>query len=246
MKKLIVSIFALSLMWACKGNNETNTDQNDEVNLQSNVSEKQGEWQYLFDGSGADGWRAYGSEDGLPDGWTIEDQSLKSLGQGGDIGGDIVYGAKEFGEFELELEWKISEKGNSGIFYHVVEDEKYPAPYFTGPEFQILDQIGHPLEPSQSIGADYGMYSPEYNVEDIKKVGEWNTSRIRYTKDKVTYWLNEKKTVKFDPSSEDWERRKTEGKWKDYPAYGKAKKGLIGLQDHGSEIWFKNIRIREL
>jgi hypothetical protein len=246
MKKVVLSFVALTLIIACKNNNNNKTAMESEENQQDISAEQEEEWQYLFDGSSAEGWRGYNSEGGLPEGWIVEGETLKSLGQGGDIGGDIVYGAEEFGEFELALEWKISERGNSGIFYHVVEDEKYSAPYFTGPEYQILDQIGYPLQPVQSIGSDYGMYSPEYNEEDLKGVGEWNTSRIKFTKDKVTYWLNGKKTVEFDPSSQDWEKRKSEGKWKEFPDYGKADKGLIGLQDHGSPIWFRNIKIRGL
>ena len=204
--------------------------------------------QYLFDGKTAEGWRAYNGDNGLPEGWVVEGETLKSLGQGGDIGGDIVYGNEEFGEFELSLEWKISEGGNSGIFYHVVEDDKYDAPYYVAPEYQIIDQKGFPskLEPWQSIGGDYGMYDPEYSDEDLKEVGEWNTSRIRFTEEKVTYWLNGKKTLEFVPWSEDWEKRKSEGKWKDFPDYGTARKGLIGLQDHGSYTWFRNIKIKKL
>jgi hypothetical protein len=249
MKKLVLIFLTVASITACKNANENKqSDTLDKVKSQNATEEQQEEWQYLFDGTNADGWRAYNSEDGLPEGWVIEGETLKSLGQGGDIGGDIVYGKEEFGEFELSLEWKISEGGNSGIFYHVVEDEKYDAPYYVAPEYQIIDQKGFPdkLEPWQSIGGDYGMYNPEYNEEDLKEVGEWNTSRIKFTEDKVTYWLNGKKTVEFVPWSDDWEKRKAEGKWKDFPDYGTARKGLIGLQDHGSFTWFKNIKIRKL
>lgn len=247
MKKLVMIFLMVASITACKNANKQ-SETLDKEKSQNVTGEQQEEWQYLFDGTNADGWRAYNSEDGLPEGWVIEGETLKSLGQGGDIGGDIVYGKEEFGEFELSLEWKISEGGNSGIFYHVVEDEKYDAPYYVAPEYQIIDQKGFPdkLETWQSIGSDYGMYDPEYNEEDLKEVGEWNTSRIKFTKDKVTYWLNGKKTVEFVPWSDDWEKRKSEGKWKDFPDYGTARKGLIGLQDHGSFTWFKNIKIRKL
>ena len=252
MKKVILSFFTLASLISCKDASENHQSQSDNTPKKAIVdsSETHDDWQYLFDGSNADGWRAYnGNEgEGLPEGWVIEGGTLKSLGKGGDIGGDIVYADKKFGEFELFLEWKISPGGNSGIFYHVIEDEKYHTSYVTGPEYQIIDQTGFPreLEPWQSIGADYGMYAPEFNEEDLKDVGEWNSTRIRFTEDKVTYWLNEKKTVEFVPWSEDWEKRKNEGKWKDYPDYGKAKSGLITLQDHGSYIWFRNIKIKEL
>lgn len=249
MKKLVLTIFAAASLIACKDNSESKPDESPANQTSQDTAQHHQEWQYLFDGTNADGWRGYNSEDeGLPEGWIIEEGTLKSLGQGGDIGGDIVYAEEAFEEFELHLEWKISEGGNSGIFYHVVEDEKYDAPYYVAPEYQIIDQLGFPdkLEPWQSIGADYGMYDPDYDEADLKEVGAWNTSTIIYTEEKVTYKLNGKITAEFDPSSEDWKKRKTEGKWKEFPDYGSSKKGLIGLQDHGSFTWFKNIKIRKL
>ena len=204
------------------------------------------EWITLFDGTSTEGWRGFNSSS-LPENWVIEDGALKSLGTGGDIGGDIVYGAREFDNFELSLEWKISEGGNSGIFYHVVEGEKYKAPYETGPEYQVLDDLGFPdpLEDSQKLGSDYAMYiaDPE---KKIKPAGEWNSSRIVFTEEKAEYWLNGEKTVEFVPWSEEWTKRRNSGKWDEYPDYGLARTGLIGIQDHGSFIWYKNIRIKDL
>jgi hypothetical protein len=208
--------------------------------------EKEEGWKLLFDGSSTDGWRGYNQES-LPDNWLVEEETLKSLGQGGDVGGDIVYSREEFDNFEIVIDWKIEEGGNSGFFYHIVEGEQYPVAYHTAPEYQMIDQLGFPqnLEPWQSIGGDYGMYDPEYEGA-VRPAGEWNTSRIRFTEEEVTYWLNGKKTLSFVPWSEDWQQRKGAGKWKDYPDYGESRSGLIGLQDHGSQIWFKNIKIREL
>jgi len=204
------------------------------------------EWQWLFDGTSTNGWRGFNS-DKLPEGWVLEEGTLKSLGRGDDIGGDIVYGAKEFENFELSIEWKISKAGNSGIFYHVQEGEKYHAPYENAPEYQLLDDIGYPdpLEDWQKLASDYAMY-PAPADKPIKPAGEWNTSRIVFTQEKATYYLNGQKTVEFVPWSDDWQQKRETGKWKDFPDYGKAKKGLIGLQDHGSFIWFKNIKIKEL
>lgn len=255
MKKVVLSLFAMALMVACNDSNKKeNVPQQDQVEQSltrsDNAAEDESEWIYLFDGTNADGWRAYNGQDGegLPEGWVIEDGTLKTLGKGGDIGGDIVYEKEEFDEFELYLEWKLSPEGNSGVFYHVVEDEKYPAPYFVAPEYQIIDQVGFPskLEPWQSIGGDYGMYDPEYDESQLKEIGEWNSTRIRFTEDKVTYWLNDEVTVEFEPWTVDWERRKSEGKWKDFPDYGTARSGLIGLQDHGTFTWFRNIKIKKL
>ena len=128
--------------------------------------------------------------------------------------------------------------------YHVLEGETYGGPHVTGPEYQLIDDLGyeHPLEDWQKTGNDYAMYSnPERNV---KPHSEWNTARILFTDEMVSYWLNGQMTVSFVPWSEDWHDRKNAGKWKDYPDYGMAKKGLICLQDHGSDIWFRNIKIK--
>lgn len=203
-------------------------------------------WEMLFDGTSTEGWRGY-NEAFLPDGWVIEEGTLKALGKGGDIGGDIIYGAAEFENFDLSLEWKISEGGNSGILYHVAEGAQYAALYENAPEYQLIDDLGFPdpLEKWQTVGADYAMYDPSAN-KVVRPAGEWNESRIRFTPEKVEYWLNGVKTVEFVPWSEDWENRKVAGKWKDYPDYGKYKTGYIGLQDHGGLTWFRNIKIKKI
>ena len=222
--------------------------QADEVRTENTLTDEERAegWKLLFDGRSTQGWRGYNQET-MPDSWVVEDGTLKSMGQGGDIGGDIVYDVQPYANFELMLDWKIEEGGNSGIFYHIVEGEEYDAAYYTAPEFQLIDQEGFPeqLEPWQSLGGDYGMYDPDYEGA-MKPAGEWNTARIVFTEDNVAYYLNGKKTLEFEPWSEDWKKRKEEGKWKDFPDYGEARSGLIGLQDHGSFIWFKNIKIREL
>ena len=205
------------------------------------------EWIYLFDGNDLSGWRGFNQET-LPSNWIIEEGALKSMGSGGDIGGDIVFGKQSFKNFELSMEWKISEGGNSGIFYHVQEGEQYTSPYQNAPEYQLIDDLGfpEPLEDWQKLGADYAMYPADPDQKIVKDAGEWNTSRIIFTPEITEYWLNGKKVVSFVPWSEDWNERKKTGKWKDYPDYGKFKEGLIGLQDHGSFIWFRNIKIKEL
>lgn len=234
---LVLGVFAIVACTSSKKNDDNTTTKEAPAN----------EWISLFDGTKADGWRGFNMET-LPEGWVVEDGTLKSLGKGGDIGGDIIYGKKEFEDFELYLEWKISKGGNSGIFYHVVEGEQYNAPYENAPEYQLIDDLefGHPLEDWQQLAADYAMYPADTAKKIVKKAGEWNTSRIVFTKDNVEYYLNGKKVVQFVPWSEDWTERRNSGKWSDKPDYGKAQKGYIGLQDHGSFIWFRNIKIREL
>ncbi|WP_417444011.1 3-keto-disaccharide hydrolase [Joostella sp.] len=246
MKKVYLIMALSAFILGCKETKKTEIVESNDAKETTASVEKSSDWEYLFDGTSTDGWRSYNGTS-LPDGWVIEEDMLKSLGKGGDIGGDIVYDKEQYGEFEISIEWKISEGGNSGLFYHVIEDEKYDAPYYNAPEYQMIDQIGFPqkLEPWQSLGADYGMYNPDYEGA-IKKAGEWNTTRIVFTNEKVEYWLNGKMTVSFVPWSDDWKERKESGKWKDFPDYGKAKSGYIGLQDHGSYIWFKNIKVRKL
>ena len=233
MKKLAI-LTLLSILIACNQQKKDKVESHEE------------EWQILFDGSSTDGWRGYNKES-LPSGWVIEDGTLKALGQGGDIGGDIVYGAEAFENFELSLEWKIAEGGNSGLFYHVLEGEQYAAPYQNAPEYQLIDDIGYPdpLQPWQSVGADYAMYDPAPDKK-VRPSGEWNQTRILFTTEKVEYWLNGVKTVEFVPWSDDWNTKRMAGKWKDYPDYGKAKSGYIGLQDHGGVTWFRNVKIRKL
>jgi len=241
MKKiLIILLIPWLVVWGCSSPSDKTSQENERK-----ANDTAG-WLWLFDGTSTAGWRGFNS-DSLPAGWILENGTLKSTGKGGDIGGDIVYGDKAFTNFELSLEWKVSTAGNSGIFYHVQEGDKYQAPYENAPEYQLLDDLGYPdpLEDWQKLASDYAMY-PAPADKPIKPAGEWNTSRIIFTPKKATYFLNGKKTVEFVPWSEDWHNRRKAGKWKDYPDYGKAKTGLIGLQDHGSFIWFRNIKIKAL
>lgn len=199
-------------------------------------------WKLLFDGKTTDGWHSFQKE--AVHGWIVEDGALTGLGQGSDLGGDIVTDL-EYENFELSLEWKISEGGNSGILYHVLE-EGYPATYATGPEYQLIDNIGFPeaLENWQMAGANYAMH-PAENVQ-LKPVGEYNTSIILVNGTHVEHWLNGVKIVEFERWTNDWKDKVQNCKWKDYPAYGLAKSGKISLQDHGDKIWFRNIKIREI
>jgi len=214
-----------------------------EVHNRLTDEEIEGGWKLLFNGYSTAGWRGYNTKE-MDEGWTVEDGNLVALGKGGDIGGDIITD-EEFGSFELALEWKISPGGNSGILYHVVEGD-YPAVYATGPEYQIIDDLGfpEPLEEWQTTGANYGMHAPQRTK--IKPAGEWNSSRIILENDHVEHWLNGVKVVEYTLWNDEWNKLVAEGKWKNYPDYGRARKGHISLQDHGSMTWFRNIKIRTL
>ncbi|NND10612.1 MAG: DUF1080 domain-containing protein, partial [Flavobacteriaceae bacterium] len=218
------------------------------------VAQTKDEWIQLFDGSSTEGWRSYNGET-LPPQWVVEDGVLTfdtdiRLEEEFKGGKDIIYAAEEFDNFELYLEWKIPEGGNSGVFYHVQESDK--AIYEVSPEYQLLDDLkweeinDATLEEWQKTAADYAMYTPDNAVKKVKPAGEWNTTRIRFTPEKVTHWLNGAEVLSFVPWSEDWQQRKASGKWKDFPDYGLNKTGYIGLQDHDSPLWFRNIKIKKL
>ena len=217
-------------------------------------SKKDSDWIYLFDGETTDGWRAYNGET-LPDKWAAVDGNLTfdtelKLEEEWSGGGDIIYHKEQFEYFELYLEWKLPKGGNSGVFYHV--QEGYNAPYEISPEYQILDDDGWEeinnakLESWQKSGADYAMHEPNIENKSLNPAGEWNSSRIIYTKEKAEHWLNGKLLLSFVPYSEDWYSKRNSGKWDDFPDYGKFKNGYIALQDHDTPIWFRNIKIKKL
>ncbi len=217
-------------------------------------SKKDSDWIYLFDGETTEGWRAYNGET-IPDKWAAVDGNLTfdtelKLEEEWSGGGDIIYHKEQFEYFELYLEWKLPKGGNSGVFYHV--QEGYNAPYEISPEYQILDDEGWEeinnakLESWQKSGADYAMHEPNIDNKSLNPAGEWNSSRIIYTKEKAEHWLNEKLLLSFVPYSEEWYSKRNSGKWDDFPDYGKFKNGYIALQDHDTPIWFRNIKIKKL
>lgn len=205
-----------------------------------------GKWVSLFDGKTLQGWHGF-NKTGTIVNWDIEDGALVCLGAAKDAhGGDIVSDLS-FDNFELKWDWKIDKGGNSGVMYHVVEGDKYKAPYETGPEYQMIDDIDFPekLEDWQKTGADYAMHLAN-SSKKLNPAGEWNNSKIIFKKGKAEHWLNGSKIVEFTAWDTDWIKLKTTGKWKDFPDYGMAKKGLIALQDHGNKAYFKNIMIKVL
>ena len=211
-------------------------------------AEKAAGWELLFDGRTLAGWHGYNGQPLAA--WTVEDCALKTVGTEGNYGSDKradLVTDREFTSFELDVDWKATKGGNSGIMYGVVEDRKYDAPWKTGPEYQLIDDVGFPekLEPWQKAGADYAMHLP--NAEKrLKPVGEWNNSRIVVNGAHVEHWLNGKKILEFERWTPEWRKLRDAGKWKDAPDYGLAKTGRIALQDHGSVFWFRNVKLRPI
>ena len=195
-----------------------------------------GEWRSLSDPSA---WRGY-KTDSIPSRWTFTGGVLSKTRPVADI-----VSKDEFSNFELELEWKIGEAGNSGIFYRGTEE--YDHIYWSAPEYQLLDNIkaADNKTPLTRAGAVYALYpAPEGHV---KPVGEWNQTRIVARDNHVEHWLNGFLMEQYELSSPDWEAKVKASKFKDWPNYGRSPRGHIALQgDHNGELAFRNIRIREL
>ncbi len=234
---LLGLVLILLMGSACKESLKNNSQE-------SSISSQEAEvpWESLMD---PNKWRGY-NQDYLPSNWQITDSLMSCYGMAGDVGGDIITKA-QYANFEFSWEWKISPEGNSGAFYHVVEDTIYHSPYQTAPEYQLLDDVGFPspIEDWQKTGANYAMHIAN-DQKKLKAVGEWNSSRIVFNKGKVSHYLNGELIVSFDKFTPQWEKLRNSGKWSDYPDYGKANKGHLALQDHGSGVWFREVKVKDL
>jgi hypothetical protein len=195
-------------------------------------------WRLLFDGGTAGGWRGYGRDD-MPEGWQAVDGALTRVAQAGDI-----ITTEQFANFELELDWLVRPAGNSGILYRVIESED-PI-YYSGPEMQVLDDAHHIDGGSRltAAGANYGLHPAPEGV--VKPAGEWNSIRLVVNGNHVEHWLNGQKIVEYELGSDDWKERVANSKFVEWPAYGTAESGHIGLQDHGDWVAYRNIRIKVL
>lgn len=185
-------------------------------------------------------WRGYRRQD-LPEGWRFDPATrVLTRAQGG---GDIIT-REQYGDFELELEWRVGPRGNSGVFYRATEGTTRI--YENAPEMQILDNAGHNdgKNTLTSAGSNYALDAP---VRDVTRpVGEWNQARVVAVGDRVEHWLNGVKVVEYVQGSPEWAAKVKASKFAQWPTYGLARRGHIGLQDHGDVVDFRNIRIREV
>ncbi len=198
-----------------------------------------GAWRQLLPGEDLSAWRGW-QADGVPAGWHLRAGMLTKQGEVDDL-----VTRDEFGDFELELEWKIGEGGNSGIFYRGTRE--YDHIYWSGPEYQLLDDA-HARDgknPLTAAASAYALYGPPRGV--VKPAGQWNTTRIVVLGSHVEHWLNGQKVVAYELGGDDWKARVAASKFRKYPHYGLAQKGYIGIQgDHDGALAIRHVRIREL
>lgn len=236
-KNIIVVISGMALMafTACSsGETSTETTTTEETPSESTTSE----WEDL---SSLDQWRNY-KADTLSDMWKLEDGVLSLAGRGG---GDIVT-KKQYDDFELEIDWKISEGGNSGLFFNVIETDSLPVPWHSGPEYQFLDDERHADAKIRKHRSGDNYDVQQSTTETVKPAGEWNTTRLVVNGDHVEHYLNGEKVVEYELGSPAWQDSVANSKFSELPMYGQAEEGHIALQDHGDQVWFRNIRIREM
>ena len=250
-------LWIICLLLACQSTTnqeQENSNENNEETVPQYAhntlsdEEKAAGWELLFDGKTVDKWKSYNKE-GFPEkGWKVEDGMLiveKSGGEESGNGGDIVTKDK-FENFEFTLDFLLSDTANSGIFYMVLEEEGM-AIWNSAPEYQILDDARYAEMGSTNIhftAANYDLHPAETDYK--KPMDEWNTAKIILNNGHVEHWLNGNKVVEYELWSPEWEALVASSKFKDFDQYGRTKNGRIGLQDHGYEVRFRNIKIRRL
>lgn len=248
MKKIHLAVLALAVTtFSCK-DNENKEEENAQAQEVMETEENQNEEIALFTGQDLENWKAYNTDTVTQ--WSVEDGAIAfSPAEGERSGSENLISKEEFENFELSLEWKISEGGNSGIMWGVQEGEKFNEPYLTGPEIQVLDNQKHPDAkngPVRQAGALYDMVPPAKDV--TKPVGEWNKTviTIDHKANKGTISMNGEKINEFPVHGEEWDKMVAKSKFKDWEDFGKYRTGHIALQDHDDKVWYRNIRVKKL
>ena len=221
--KKIVSIFLVTIYGMCMvacGSRSSSTEVKDNVLTEEEKAEG---YTLLFNGKDFTGWKMFNGGD--VKGWQVEDGVIVGYGNGGDVIADTtikvstdIVTVKNYHNFQIKWDWKIGAQGNSGFLYHVQEGPKYKAPFETGPEYQLIDDDNYP----------------------------WVSETVLYKDGYVEHWLNGEKLFSFQEGSEDWKMRRYSGKWEAFPDYGISTTGKLCFQDHGSKVYFKNVKIKDL
>jgi len=242
MQRFLV-VFAALIIFSCSSPKETGN------NILTREQKNQG-WVALFNGKNSDGWHRYGGGT-IDSAWKVSDGMLwldvpnkKANNIRGDW--DIVTDA-EYENFHFQCEWKITENGNSGIIFFIHEDKKqFNWPWETGPEMQVLDNLGHPDAkfPKHRAGDLYDLLSA--NPETVKPAGEWNLAEVKCFNGRLDLFLNGVNVVSTTLWDDNWKKIVANSKFRNMRGFGLYKKGRIGLQDHGDVVYYRNIRIREL
>jgi hypothetical protein len=221
---------------------------NKDIDSDQSFQNKMGQqWDILFDGTSFDNFRGYLAEDMFPE-WAVIDKAM--LFTPGKENRKNIITRKTYTDFILSLEWKVEEGGNSGIFWSVMEDKKYPEAYQTGPEIQVLDNDNHADGSHESgtrtAGSIYDMIP--YPKEHVNPANEWNhcVLRIDHKANEGSVTMNGKETIAFPLRGKKWDRMVADSKFKDWEGFRKQYTGHIGLQDHGDKVWYRNIKIKEL
>lgn len=235
MKRNLVILLAFSFLFISFTSNNKQKD-----NTLSSKEKKEG-WILLFDGKSTGGWRSYQNKQ--TDNWDVKNGELYCKTEGVTNRADLIT-ANKYENYELQIDWKIAPKMNSGIVYMVTEENG--ATYESGPEYQLIDDVGYPgkLSDKQLSGSNYDMHAP--SAKPAKPAGEFNHTKIIVNKGHVEHWLNGTRVVDYQLWTPEWEQAKANSKWKDVKSYGMSKAGHIALQDHGGGVAFKNIKIKPL
>lgn len=195
-------------------------------------------WTPLLDATMSQ-WRAW-KADAMSAGWNVAGDVLSKDGPVADL-----QSRAQYANFELEFDWMVGEVGNAGIFYRVTEE--YDKPYWSGPEYQLLDDARHPdgQDRLRTAGAAYALYAGPKDV--VKPAGQWNTARIVVAGNFVEHWLNGQQVVQYELGSADWLAKVKASKFTEFPNYGLAKRGFLSIQgDHSGTLSIRAMRIREL